>query len=72
MTGFKEDMQAKILGTTSDVVVQPRGQQTMAGYAEVMRQVEEVPGVVAATPLHLPTSAAHVENRRARGRPARH
>ena len=50
MTGFKEDMQAKILGTTSDVVVQPRGQQTMAGYAEVMRQVEEVPGVVAATP----------------------
>ena len=50
MTGFKEDMQAKILGTTSHVVVQPRGKQTMAGYAEVMRQVEEVPGVVAATP----------------------
>ncbi len=50
MTGFKEDMQAKILGTTSHVVVQPRGKQTMAGYSEVMRQVEEVPGVVAATP----------------------
>lgn len=50
MTGFKEDMQAKILGTTSHVVVQPRGKQTMAGYAELMRQVEEVPGVVAATP----------------------
>ena len=50
MTGFKEDMQAKILGTTSHVVVQARGKQTMAGYAEVMRQVEEVPGVVAATP----------------------
>ncbi len=50
MTGFKEDMQAKILGTTSHVVVQPRGKQTLAGYAEVMRQVEEVPGVVAATP----------------------
>ena len=50
MTGFKEDMQAKILGTTSHVVVQPRGKQTMAGYAEVMQQVEEVPGVVAATP----------------------
>ncbi|MYC27140.1 MAG: lipoprotein-releasing ABC transporter permease subunit [Nitrospira sp. SB0662_bin_26] len=50
MTGFKEDMQAKILGTTSHVVVQPRGKQTMAGYAEVMRQVEEIPGVVAATP----------------------
>jgi len=50
MTGFKEDMQAKILGTTSHVVVQPRGQQTLANYAEVMRQVEEVPGVIAATP----------------------
>lgn len=50
MTGFKEDMQAKILGTTSHVVVQPRGKQTMAGYAEVIQQVEEVPGVVTATP----------------------
>ena len=50
MTGFKEDMQAKILGTTSHVVVQPRGKQTMAGYAEVIRQMAEVPGVVAATP----------------------
>ena len=50
MTGFKEDMQAKILGTTSHVVVQPRGQQTLAGYSELIQQVEEVPGVVAATP----------------------
>ncbi len=50
MTGFKEDMQAKILGTTSHVVVQPRGQQTLAGYADLIRQVETVPGVVAATP----------------------
>ena len=50
MTGFKEDMQAKILGTTSHVVIQPRGQQTMAGYPEVIQQVEDVPGVVAATP----------------------
>ena len=50
MTGFKEDMQAKILGTTSHVVVQARGQQTMAGYSELIHQVEEVPGVVAATP----------------------
>ncbi len=50
MTGFKEDMQAKILGTTSHVVVQPRGKQTMAGYSELIRQMAEVPGVVAATP----------------------
>ncbi len=50
MTGFKEDMQAKILGTTSHVVVQARGQQTMAGYSDLIQQVEEIPGVVAATP----------------------
>lgn len=50
MTGFKEDMQAKILGTTSHVVVQPRGQQTLAGYENLVHQVEEVPGVIAATP----------------------
>lgn len=50
MTGFKEDMQAKILGTTSHVVVQPRGKQTLAGYESLVHQVEEVPGVIAATP----------------------
>lgn len=50
MTGFKEDMQAKILGTTSHVVVQPRGKQTMTDYPELLQRVEEVPGVVAATP----------------------
>ena len=50
MTGFKEDMQAKILGMTSHVVVQPRGQQTLAGYEDLVHQVEEVPGVIAATP----------------------
>lgn len=50
MTGFKEDVQAKILGTTSHVVVQARGQQTMSGYSELIHQVENVPGVVAATP----------------------
>ncbi len=50
MTGFKEDVQAKILGTTSHVVVQARGQQTMPGYSELIHQVKKVPGVVAATP----------------------
>ncbi len=50
MTGFKEDMQAKILGTTSHVVVQAQGRPAMTGYSELIHQVEEVPGVVAATP----------------------
>lgn len=50
MTGFKEDMQAKILGTTSHVVVQERGRQTMAGHSDLVSKVEGVPGVIAATP----------------------
>ena len=50
MTGFQEDLQAKILGTTSHIVIQTRGQQPMAGYTELIHQVERVPGVVAATP----------------------
>ena len=50
MTGFQEDMQEKILGTTSHVIVQERGQPSMAGYSALLPQVESVPGVVAATP----------------------
>lgn len=50
MTGFQEDMQEKILGTTSHVVVQERGQPSMAGYSALLPQVESVPGVVAAAP----------------------
>ena len=50
MTGFKEEMQAKILGTTSHIIVQERGHQTMDGYANLVTTVEAVPGVIAATP----------------------
>ena len=50
MTGFQEDMQEKILGTTSHVDVQERGQPSMAGYSALLHQVESVPGVVAVTP----------------------
>lgn len=51
MTGFKEDIQAKILGTTSHVVVQQRGQPTMEDYERVITRIEKVPGVVASTPF---------------------
>ncbi len=50
MTGFQEDLQEKILGTTSHVVIQTRDQRPMAGYPELIHRVERVPGVVAATP----------------------
>lgn len=51
MTGFKEDMQEKILGTTSHVVVQERGSSMMAGYEDLVGQIKNVPSVVAATPF---------------------
>lgn len=53
MTGFKEDIQAKILGTTAHIVVQDRMKDGMIDYDKVAIQVQEVPDVVAATPFIL-------------------
>ncbi len=51
MTGFKEDLQAKILGTTSHIIVQERISEKMANYRTVTEQIEAVPRVLAATPF---------------------
>ncbi|TLY12382.1 MAG: FtsX-like permease family protein [Nitrospirae bacterium] len=51
MTGFKEDLQAKILGTTSHIVIHERIRENMADYDALVKRVEEVPHVVAATPF---------------------
>jgi lipoprotein-releasing system permease protein len=53
MTGFKEDIQAKILGTTAHIIVQDRMKDGMADYDSVVARVQEVPDVVAATPFVL-------------------
>jgi lipoprotein-releasing system permease protein len=53
MTGFKEDIQAKILGTTAHIIVQDRLKDGMADYDSVATRVQEVPDVVAATPFVL-------------------
>lgn len=53
MTGFKEDIQAKILGTTAHIIVQDRMKDAMADYDSVAARVQEVPDVVAATPFVL-------------------
>lgn len=53
MTGFKEDIQAKILGTTAHIIVQDRIKDGMSDYDPVIKQVVTVPGVVAATPFVL-------------------
>lgn len=53
MTGFKEDIQAKILGTTAHVIVQDRMKDAMSDYDTVAQKVTGVPGVVSATPFIL-------------------
>lgn len=53
MTGFKEDLQAKILGTTSHIVVQDRTKDGIGNYDTLVGQVEGVPHVMAATPFVL-------------------
>jgi lipoprotein-releasing system permease protein len=53
MTGFKEDIQAKILGTTAHVIVQERMNDNMGNYHSLVTRIESVPEVVAATPFVL-------------------
>ncbi|MEC4889700.1 MAG: lipoprotein-releasing ABC transporter permease subunit [Nitrospira sp.] len=53
MTGFKEDIQAKILGTTAHIIVQDRIKDGMADYNPTTERIQDVPEVVAATPFVL-------------------
>ena len=53
MTGFKEDIQAKILGTTAHIIVQDRMKDGMTDYDTVATQVQDVPDVIASTPFIL-------------------
>ncbi|UCH92037.1 MAG: lipoprotein-releasing ABC transporter permease subunit [Nitrospirota bacterium] len=51
MTGFKEDLQAKILGTTAHIIVQERGTNDMKNHTDVIQKIESVPDVIAASPF---------------------
>ncbi|MGC3973709.1 MAG: ABC transporter permease [Nitrospira sp.] len=51
MTGFKEDVQAKILGTTAHILVNDRMKESMVDYEEQVKKVAAVPEVLAATPF---------------------
>jgi lipoprotein-releasing system permease protein len=53
MTGFKEDIQAKILGTTAHIIVQERMKEDMTDYDPLIEKIRSVPDVVAATPFVL-------------------
>lgn len=43
MTGFKEDVQAKILGTTAHILVNDRMKESMVDYEEQVKKVAGVP-----------------------------
>src|SRR5438309_467875 len=51
MTGFKEDLQSKILGTNSHIIITTRTGETIKDYAALTDKVAAVPEVVAATPF---------------------
>ena len=53
MTGFKEDIQRKILGTTAHIIVQERMKENMTEYDPLVEKIQTVPNVVAATPFVL-------------------
>ena len=50
MSGFEEDLKKKILGTNAHLVVLQQG-SGMRNYPEILKKVEEVKGVSAATPF---------------------
>ena len=53
MTGFKEDIQGKILGTTAHIIVQERMKENMTEYDPLVEKIRTLPDVVAATPFVL-------------------
>lgn len=51
MTGFSEDLRAKILGTNSHIVITDRTRDDIKEYRRLVDEAEKVPHVVAATPF---------------------
>ncbi len=51
MTGFKEDLRDKILGTTSHIVITDRTRDNISDFSTLMDEVTQVPHVLAATPF---------------------
>jgi lipoprotein-releasing system permease protein len=51
ITGFQEDVQAKILGATSHIMVQDLSNEGLAGYRAVADKIQADKGVLAVTPV---------------------
>ncbi len=60
MTGFKEDIQAKILGTTAHIIVQDRMKDGMTDYDTVdHEQIEDSAGCRGSHPVRAQAGPAH-------------
>jgi lipoprotein-releasing system permease protein len=51
MSGFEKTLKEKILGTQAHIVVLKASQQGMDHYGELMKEIDQVKGVVSATPF---------------------
>lgn len=51
MTGFREDLRDKILGTNSHIVITDRTRDNISNYQHLVEKVKEVPQVKSATPF---------------------
>ena len=49
--GFERELRNRLLGTTAHITVFPYGRMTIENYPEVIRRIESVEGVVAASPF---------------------
>lgn len=54
MTGFREEVQQRILSTSAHILVQTWGSEGLENYADAVRKIEAVPGVAAASPAVYP------------------
>ncbi|MFQ5455065.1 MAG: lipoprotein-releasing ABC transporter permease subunit [Nitrospirota bacterium] len=50
MTGFREDLQEKILGTNSHIVVADRVNETIRDYKMILSEIKKIPHVLHASP----------------------
>ncbi|MFI5303214.1 MAG: lipoprotein-releasing ABC transporter permease subunit [Nitrospiria bacterium] len=51
MTGFKEDLREKILGTNSHIVITDRLKESISDYPKLLSQINKIPHVVSSTPF---------------------
>lgn len=51
ITGFQEDVQAKILGATSHIMVQDLSNEGLVGYGEIADKIQAEKGVILVTPV---------------------